>query len=140
MTSAADNVWTFADFRCGHVFGTMPIVLDSARLERWRSIYGVRRSGAGATSSSEVPRGLLVTCMMEAYLGLVQPRPPGNIHAGQKVAFRSGGAQIGDTLKAHLSCTDKFQRKGRGWVHFRVSIDKEEDALLCGEIRTIWAK
>lgn len=140
MHVSGEDVWTFADFRAGHSFGEMSLVLDESRLDQWRSIYGDGGAENADAGSRAVPRGLLVTCMMEAYLGLIGPRPPGNIHASQKIAFGPCRPRLGDTLSVRASCLDKIERKGRGWVTFEVAIDKDGDNLLRGEIRTIWAK
>lgn len=139
MHAGGEDVWTFADFRPGHSFGEMSLVLDESRLEQWQSIYGDGGLDGGARPG-DVPRGLLVTCMMEAYLGLIGPRPPGNIHASQKIAFGSCRPRLGDSLSLRATCLDKVERKGRGWVTFEVSVDKEGQNLLRGEIRTVWAK
>ncbi|MBW3098176.1 hypothetical protein [Pseudohoeflea coraliihabitans] len=133
LPPAQDEVWTFERFSPGLAFGETTIRLDRARLERWQAIYGK----AGEDS---VPRGLLVTAMMEAYLDLIQPRPPGNIHASQKLTFGPRAARLNEPLALHVTCGDKTTRKGRGWVTFEVTVKAGEDMLLRGEIRTIWAR
>lgn len=139
MTSeAVTEAWAYADFQPGHTFGEMSIVLDADRLAQWDAIYG----GGGNLNdpARPVPRGLLVTCMMEAYLELIQPRPPGNIHAGQSLVFGTGHIQLGDTVTVTASCLDKTLRKGRGWVIFEVTVTRGDQTLLRGEIRSIWAR
>lgn len=140
MAPTMDDVWTFANFRPGHSFGSMKIMLDQARLEQWQSIYGGNQVADPTLPSGMLPEGLLVTCMMEAYLHLVQPRPPGNIHASQKIMFAKARPRIGDTLTLSISCLDKTEKKGRGWVTFEASVDCDGHALLRGEIRTVWAQ
>jgi hypothetical protein len=139
MTSAeVTEAWTYADFQPGHNFGKMSIVLDVDRLAQWDAIYG----GGGDSNDPArlVPQGLLVTCMMEAYLGLIQPRPPGNIHAGQSIVFGTSHVWLGDTVTITASCMDKTLRKGRGWVIFEVTVARGDQTLLRGEIRSIWAR
>jgi hypothetical protein len=128
------DVWTFDDFRPGDSLGGISVVIDAERLGKWQKIYG------DLPADGVVPRGLLVACMMEAYLALVAPRPPGNIHASQKLSFSTAHAQLGDTLSMTANCLEKTLRKGRGWVTFEVVIAVESVELLRGEIRTVWAK
>lgn len=139
MTSkAATDVWTFADFHPGHSFGEMSITLDAVRLAKWNAIYG----GASEpyNPSRPLPCGLLVTCMMEAYLGLIQPRPPGNIHAGQSLEFSTGHVRLGDTVTMKATCRDKTERNGRGWVTFALTVTRGAETLLRGDVRSIWAR
>ncbi|RXV59155.1 hypothetical protein C6W92_15685 [Roseovarius sp. A46] len=134
----ATDVWTFADFHPGHSFGEMSITLDPDRLAKWDAIYG---GGSKSDDTSRpLPRGLLVTCMMEAYLGLIQPRPPGNIHAGQSLNFGTGHVRLGDTVTLKATCRDKTERKGRGWVTFALTVTRGAETLLSGDVRSIWAK
>ena len=135
---AASDVWTFSDFRPGYHFGEMSITLGADRLSQWKAIYGSGPDGKDVAQA--VPHGLLVTCMMEAYLGLIQPRPPGNIHAGQSLVFGPGRVRLGDTVTMTASCLDTAERKGRGWVTFEVIVSNGSETLLRGAIRTIWAR
>ncbi|GGO62745.1 Acyl dehydratase [Roseovarius pacificus] len=135
---AATDVWTFADFRPGQSFGEMSIILDASRLAKWEAIYG--GGSEPVVPSRPLPRGMLVTCMMEAYLGLIQPRPPGNIHAGQSLDFGSGHVRLGDTVTMTATCRDKTERKGRGWVTFALTVTRGADTLLSGDVRSVWAR
>lgn len=126
-------VWVYDDFNPGQPLGNCAITLDDARLDNWTAIYGER------PASENVPAGVLVAAMMEAYLNSIQPRPPGNIHASQKLVF-GRSAKAGDKLEAEVSCLSKERRKERGWVTFGVVLSVEGQDVLNGEIRTIWAK
>lgn len=137
-TEASEDVWTFSDFQAGQSFGQMSITLGSDRLAKWDAIFGSRENADAACRF--LPRGLLVTSMMEAYLGLIQPRPPGNIHAGQSLVFGPGRVSLGDTVTISASCKEKAERKGRGWVTFEVIVTRGSETLLRGDIRSIWAK
>jgi acyl dehydratase len=77
---------------------------------------------------------------MEAYLGLIQPRPPGNIHAGQSLVFGPGLLRVGDQITISVSCKEKTEIKGRGWVTFECLVTNGAATLLRGDIRSIWAK
>lgn len=130
--SEANPVWVFDRFQPGESLGRHAIALDDARLADWQAIYG-----AGASGS--LPSGILVAAMMEAYLKAFSPRPPGNIHAAQTLAF-GDPVQPGDRLEAEVSCLWKEMRKARRWVGFGVVLKKGDRQVLAGEIRTIWAK
>jgi acyl dehydratase len=131
-TSPAD-VWTFDDFEPGAELGRVSVALDDARIANWSAIYGT------PVAPDRVPAGMLVAAMMEAYLKAFQPRPPGNIHAGQTLAF-GASARPGDRLEAQVTCRDKLFRKERRWVTFGVTLRNGAQDVLSGEIRTIWAK
>lgn len=126
-------VWHFDDFQAGQRLGSLAIPLDEARLGKWRSIYGK------STDAHRVPSGVLVAAMMEAYLTAVQPRPPGNVHASQKLTFGKP-AVAGDRLAAEVTCVWKERRKQRGWVAFGVVLRNDDGDVLRGEICTVWAK
>lgn len=126
-------VWVFDDFSPGQPLGNFAITLDDVHLDNWTAIYGERKS------KESVPAGMLVAAMMEAYLNAAQPRPPGNIHASQKLVF-GRSAKAGDKLEAQVSCLSKERRKERGWVTFGVVLSVEGQDVLNGEIRTIWAR
>lgn len=127
------DVWVFDDFHPGSEIGRLSIPLSGSRLKNWEAIFGP------VHASSTVPSGLLVAIMMEAYLKAFPARPPGNIHASQKLVFYTP-AQLGDLLEAIVSCTHKITHKNRHWVTFGVSLRNGPDDILYGEIRTIWAK
>lgn len=126
-------IWVFDDFSPGQPLGDITIALDDTHFDNWTAIYGERPAG------ERVPAGMLVAAMMEAYLSAIQPRPPGNIHASQKLVFHRS-ACVGDRLEAQVSCLSKERRKERGWVTFGVVLRAGGQDVLSGEIRTIWAK
>ena len=126
-------VWVFDNFSAGQQLGTVEITLDSVRLANWAAIFG------SPGMSDRVPSGMLVAAMMEAYLKAIQPRPPGNVHAGQKLTFFKP-VRVGESLVAEVSCLWKERRKDRGWVGFGVSLSRGGSRVLEGEIRTIWAR
>lgn len=128
----ANPVWVFDSFQPGEALGRHVIALDDARLSDWQDIYGTGTEGS-------LPSGILVAAMMEAYLQAFSPRPPGNIHAAQTLAF-GDPVQPGDRLEAEVSCLWKEMRKARRWVGFGVVLRKGDQQVLAGEIRTIWAK
>lgn len=127
------DVWVFDDFQPGLELNRVSIALDARRIADWTAIYG------RSEMSGRVPSGMLVAAMMEAYLRGIQPRPPGNIHASQKLVF-GAAANAGDRLDAEVSCIGKELRKERRWVTFGVTLRNGPHDVLRGEIRTIWAR
>jgi acyl dehydratase len=134
MTTASSSaVWTFDDFRPGSVLGRLSIVLDAQRIANWTGIYG------SPATPERLPSGMLVAAMMEAYLRAIQPRPPGNIHASQRLKF-TGAVNPGDELRAEVACVAKELRRERRWVTFGVTLHSGSQDVLSGEISAIWAK
>lgn len=126
-------LWVFDSFRPGALLGRVDITLDQSRIANWTAIYGLPQA------SERIPSGMLVAAMMEAYLRAIQPRPPGNVHVGQKLTFGKP-VHTGDRLEAEVSCLSKEVRKERCWVTFGVVLRKRDGDVLQGEIRSIWAK
>lgn len=126
-------IWVFDNFEVGQLLGQLSITLDQERLDNWLAIYGAPHR------PDRAPSGLLVTAMMEAYLGAIKPRPPGNVHASQKLKF-SKPVVVGARLDAEVRCLWKEKRKERGWVGFDVILRCDGQEVLSGEITSIWAK
>jgi hypothetical protein len=128
------EAWLFDDFAEGTEFTDIALPLDDRLVGLWEQIYGPPKE-AGV-----IPSGLLVATMMKAYLSVFQPRPPGNIHAGQKLAFRGRKVMVGSCLTATVACRRKQLRKERRWVDFAVTLHDGGDTVLVGEISSIWAR
>jgi acyl dehydratase len=125
-------VWVFDDFHAGQQLGNLSIALDAEHFASWTAIYGVPLDAECA------PSGLLIAVMMEAYVKAIQPRPPGNIHAGQKLTFGKR-VRVGDQLEAQVTCLWKERRKDRNWIGFGVTLRTGGQDALSGEIRSIWS-
>ena len=143
--------WRFADFTPGHSFGALDIPLDAQRVGLWGEVFADAAAASGAAADvdaavaagacgGELSRSVLVAAMMEAYLRLLQPRPPGNIHASQALAFTGRPVRAGTVLTARLECRDKFVKKDRRWVVFRVTLSDGAAAVMTGDIASIWSK
>lgn len=125
--------WLFDDFEEGAALGTVDIAIDHDRMALWNGIYG----DAGEAT---IPQGLIAASMMEAYLRVIPRRPPGNIHASQKLDFTGDIAQPGARLTFEFACLEKTRRRERGWVTLSVRCRDGERDLMNGEIQTIWAR
>jgi hypothetical protein len=129
-----DGVWIFDDFVEGGQIGSVEIALDERKLALWHGIY------SADSESNRVPQGLLTAAMMEAYLKVIPKRPPGNVHAGQKLAFAGRPVAVGATLRFDFSCLAKAIRKERRWVTLGVHASSAGQLVLEGEITTVWAR
>lgn len=114
--AAAKAVITFEDFEPGTVLGESAEVFESALAQGWRDIFGDRPED-GAAGAAE-GAGIAVVMMMRAYLAVVAPRPPGNIHAGQQFTL-AAAPRIGEQLRTVVSCVGKELKRGRRHVVLR---------------------
>jgi hypothetical protein len=130
----APALWTFDDFEPGRSFGRMEIRLDSRRLALWSQVFGEN------VGDNEVSSSVLVAAMMEGYLKLLQPRPPGNVHASQVLSFTGRQVQLGAALTASVKCHDKYLKTDRRWVIFHVALAECGQEVMSGDITTIWAR
>lgn len=131
-SSPAGEVWTYDDFSEGLTLDTVAVALDAARLNLWETVYGPV-SGDGA-----LPRGMLVSAMIEAFISSAQPRPAGNIHASQTLEFFGASPRLGDLLTVSAVCVGKEIKKDRKWVTIRTE-GRIDGAVVCrGDFLIIW--
>lgn len=128
-----EPLWTFDRFESGHVFGTIDLVADAEKCAHWTKIYGAQKNDT-------LPRGMIVVAMMECFIRAIQPRPSGNIHAGQELVFTDFRPRWGATLSTTISCAHKQEKKGRFWVEFGIVVSSGGTEVLSGTNRLIWAK
>lgn len=131
-TQEIPDTWTFERFQPGQHFGTIDLAMDTPKRAMWSDVFG-------ESPGDTLPRGMMVTAMMEAYIRAIQPRPDGNIHASQELAFSGRPARWGDVLRVAVSCADKEAKKGRLWVRFGIETTVRGDTVMTGTIRAIWA-
>ena len=134
--AAAPNgeLWTFEKFEVGALIGSSLQRVDDEFIKSWGSIYGViDRNGS-------LPYGAAQLLIMKAYAEVVQPRPPGNIHATQKCRLNSVPV-LGRETKVSVSCTAKYIRGTRKVVDFGVEISDAESGLLyaASTLEICWA-
>ena len=131
MQSEKEKLWTYDRFEVGKVFSTIDLVMDEDRRSKWVNVFGA--------TSDRLPRGMMMTAMMEAYILAIQPRPDGNVHASQELKFTGEAAQWGDRLSITVMIADKEIRKERNWVRFGVTAKVGRNTVMTGTIRSIWA-
>lgn len=127
-----EDPWTYERLQPGMDFGVVRVPLDAARVKGWEAVYG-------PVSGTVAPDGLIVAGMMEAYIRAIQPRPDGNIHAAQRLAFTGAQAALGDEIAFMIGVAVKELRKGRRWVTFSARAAVEGRDLMRGDIVSIWA-
>jgi hypothetical protein len=126
-----ETLWTFDRFAPGQPFGTVEIHTGGAVRARWEAVFG--------PAPDRLPRGMLVTAMMEAYIRAIQPRPDGNVHASQELAFAGPRPDWGNVVAVDVFVRDKEQKKGRNWVRFGIVARVGKRTVMTGTIRAIWA-
>lgn len=127
----------FDDFTPGMPMGEHVQVYDIEQARRWQAIFG-HQPEDGADGPVE-GACMAVVFMMRAYLGVVTPRPPGNVHAKQQVRMH-GIPEQGECMRVSVVCAGKEMRRERRYVELQVSGRGEgERKLFDGLITLIWA-
>ena len=123
---------TYADFVPGRVMGSSATVLDAEKLQAWRDLF------PEDDLNGVMPHGMVAAIAMRAYAEVVQPRPPGNVHAAQRFdLFRLPRA--GETLTTAITCLDKEVRKGRFRVTLQMDCSGTEGPAFRGRMTVLWA-
>jgi acyl dehydratase len=126
----------FEDFQPGALMGECVEVYDAEQAQRWQAIF----SGSAQPSSSAAEgSSMAVVGMMRAYLKVVTPRPPGNVHARQKLRMY-GVPQLGESIRVSVRCSHKEMRRERRYVDLQVQgVGEGDRPLFEGLISLIWA-
>jgi hypothetical protein len=121
------------DFQPGACLGEMTQVFDVALSRAWAGIFG-EGSGTPAESAS-----IAVAIMMRSYLGVVTPRPPGNVHARQRFTLEGAPAQ-GEAIRTVVTCVTKEIKRERRYVELDVrGSGAGGRAIYSGVLTIIWA-
>ncbi len=126
----APAVWVFDRLHAGMTLGWHDDAIDAAALAAWQAIYG----GPGPQDPGQpVPSGFAPVLVMRAYLAVVSPRPPGNIH-------RLLPREL--PLRSTVRCVAREWRGPRRSLRFQVDchrLDADARLLLTGELDLLWA-
>lgn len=136
MTATSETdvpAWRFAEFSPGQSLTTVEVTLGPEHLQGWRSIFGVE------PDPERLPRGLVVSALVEGFIKCVQPRPKGNIHASQMLEFTQCVPRLGDIVKVKATVGDTETRRGRNWVTFSLTATANGALLCTGDFAVIWA-
>lgn len=127
----------FDDFRPGAVMGEQVQVYDAQQAQRWQAIFGDQPQD-GANGFAE-GASMAVVNMMRAFLHVVTPRPPGNVHAKQQLRMQAIPQQ-GEAIRVTVQCAGKEMRRERRYVELKVQgTGTQGRPLFEGLITLIWA-
>jgi hypothetical protein len=131
------TVITFEDFNPGAVMGESVEVFDEKLAQGWQKIFGDQPAD-GANGAAE-GASLAVVMMMRAYLNVVAPRPPGNVHARQRFSLESPPRQ-GEAIRTVIACVEKAFKRERRYVELQARGTGEEGRpIFIGRMTLIWA-
>lgn len=127
-------LYTYDYFTPGSVLGDWEEPLDARLLALWERLFGARAQDAPARQA-----GLAVALMMRAYLNVVTPRPPGNIHARQALSVH-GLPGSGERVRSTVRCLGKEIRGERRYLQLEVAGEGAAGRpLYTGRMSLIWA-
>lgn len=121
----------FGDFTAGSMLGRHEETIDADLLAQWRSAF----PDAPDTPS---PGGFAMAFAMRAYLTILPERPPGNIHAKQRLALHRAIVE-GDRVAATLTCVAKELRGEQRRLTLAVAASAEDRLLFDAEMTILWA-
>ena len=125
---------TFANLEPGKNVGQVTFCVTSDLLKLWYELYPLNK----ASGIQTIPAGMAMVVFMRAYMAILPFRPPGGVHARQRLELRKLPC-LGEFLKTQLRCTGKEFKKGRRWVHFVADTWNERGELMfSGELSSIW--
>lgn len=126
----------FDHFQANTLMGQHVEVFEASLAHAWRTVFGLPESAQpypGELSS------LALAMAMRAYLAVVSPRPPGNVHARQQFQMHTL-PEIGETITTQVVCVRKEIRRERRYVDLQVdACGRAARPLFTGEMRLIWA-
>jgi len=128
----------FADFIPGTTLGESIEVYDELKAQRWKSIFGSESQATTQDPSAE-EASMAVVNMLRAYLHVVTPRPPGNVHARQQMKIQAL-PRHGESIHVAVRCANKSIKRDRKHVELTVQGHGAGDrALFEGRLFLIWA-
>ncbi len=125
---------TYDTFAPGTILGEWEDCIDASLSSAWSQLFG-----AGSPNEPAQMAGLALILLMRAYLNIVTPRPPGNIHAKQKFSLDSL-PQPGETVRSSVSCLSKEIRRERRYVQLQaIGQGANGRTIYTGQMNLIWA-
>lgn len=124
----------FEHFQPGTTMGEIVQTFEPRLSQCWRSIFGAQDSGEQAEGA-----GIAVAMMMRGYLGIVTPRPPGNVHARQRFTLHATPRQ-GEAIRTVVTCVSKEIKRERRYVELQaIGTGTGERPIYAGTLNLIWA-
>ena len=123
----------FEHFQPGAVIGETTEVFSPQLADRWHQIFG------NAQQTRAQGASLAVVMMMRAYLAVVSPRPPGNVHARQRFTLQRLPEQ-GESVTTRITCLSKELRRERRYVELEAHGRNASGApMYRASMTLIWA-
>lgn len=127
---------TFDGFVPGNEQGVAVETIGADLCEQWSALYPWDRVDA----EGRVPVGMSSVLMMRAYQKILSPRPPGNVHAGQRFVVHAR-PRVGESLESRMRCLSKTMRGERRFVEMEMTTTGDGGrAVFTGVMTMIWAK
>lgn len=123
---------TYDTFIPGEVMGSSEAVLDAAKLRAWSDLF------PEDDLNGVMPHGMVAAIAMQAYAEVVQPRPPGNVHAAQHFDLLRL-PRAGERLTTTITCLAKELRKERRRVTLEMDCVGSEGPAFRGRMTVLWA-
>ncbi|WP_179044467.1 hypothetical protein [Sphingobium lactosutens] len=124
----------FADFVVGKVMGQVETPISDEKVKAWTELYPW-----DAEKGGEAPWSMATALMMEAYLKVVAPRPPGNLHVNQVMRIEDT-AMIGEAVTIEIMCLAKHVKGVRRVVELQATgLGADRRRLFDGLITLYWA-
>lgn len=137
----------FEDLEAGQEWGESVWHATGEACDEWRRATGddhplYHDTDAARSSSYKgaiVPPGLAFVYLSECIQDLLRDKPPGGVHAKQKLVFHEP-IRRGDVLTTSLRVQDKYVKRGRKHVGFQTNtVNQHGKTVLTGVRTSIWA-
>lgn len=122
----------FEDFAADTLLGHHVETADDALFEQWHAVFPDR-------TGNPSPGGLAMAFAMRAYLTILPERPPGNIHARQRLTLHKAVAR-GESIEASLRCVGREMRGDRRKVVLAVDAQAGTQPWFAAEMTILWAR
>ncbi len=133
--NATPTMWKFDDFEPGVVIGRKQMSLTPSFFEQWVALY------PRSNNSGSVPMGAVALILMQAYTSVIENRPPGNVHVGQRCTLhRLPHAEA--LMEASVKCLEKRLSGERRIIQLLIEVTDatRHDSLMSGLMTLFWAQ
>lgn len=129
------TMMTFDWFQTGQLIGSSEVALDAQMFARWYAIFPQDDQG-----DAIMPMGLSSPLTMQAYADILNAKPKGNIHGGQRFSF-SALPRLGDVVVSDIRCLSKRLSGARKWIELGItSRDRAGRVFWDAEMTVLWAE
>lgn len=124
----------FADFPVGEIMGELTETPTDIQCNKWGDLFPW-----DVADMHELPAGMATVLMMRAYLQVISPRPPGNLHVHQKMRLHSPIWRQ-EAVTTSVMCETKEHKGKRKKLVLGMQGHGEGGRLLFdGEMTLYWA-